>query len=57
MPTAKGTFEVKTAPLPPDEATAATAIGRFSLDKSYLGDLEAATVVNVTINVEHPDCA
>ena len=43
MPTAQGTFVVKTAPLPPDEATAATAIGRFSLDKSYLGDLQAAS--------------
>jgi expansin (peptidoglycan-binding protein) len=34
---------VKTAPLPPDEATGATTIGRFSLDKSYRGDLEAAS--------------
>lgn len=41
--TARGTFEVKTAPLPPDEATAATAIGRYSLDKAYLGDLQAAS--------------
>ena len=41
--TAQGTFEVRTAPRPPDEATGATAIGRFSLDKSYLGDLEAAS--------------
>ena len=41
--TAQGTFEVKTAPLSPDEATAATAIGRFSLDKTYRGDLEAAS--------------
>jgi expansin (peptidoglycan-binding protein) len=41
--TAQGTFEVRTAPLSPDEATAATAIGRFSLDKTYTGDLEAAS--------------
>lgn len=41
--TAQGTFEVKTAPLPADEAIAATSIGRYSLDKSYLGDLEAAS--------------
>jgi Protein of unknown function (DUF3224) len=41
--TAQGTFEVKTAPLPPDEATAATAIGRYSLDKAYLGDLQAVS--------------
>ena len=40
---AEGSFEVKTAPLPADEATAATSIGRYSLDKAYLGDLEAAS--------------
>jgi hypothetical protein len=40
---AQGTFEVKTAPLPADEATAATSIGRYSLDKVYRGDLEAAS--------------
>lgn len=40
---AQGTFEVKTAPLPPDEATAATSIGRYSLDKVYRGDLEAVS--------------
>jgi expansin (peptidoglycan-binding protein) len=41
--TAQGIFEVKTAPLAPDEATAATSIGRFSLDKAYRGDLEGAS--------------
>ena len=41
--TAQGIFEVKTAPLSPDEATAATSIGRFSLDKAYRGDLEGAS--------------
>ena len=41
--TAQGTFEVKTAPLPADDATAATSIGRYSLDKVYRGDLEAAS--------------
>ncbi|HEY3628116.1 MAG TPA: DUF3224 domain-containing protein [Terracidiphilus sp.] len=41
--TAQGTFEVKTAPLPADEATAATSIGRYSLDKVYRGDLEGAS--------------
>ena len=41
--TARGTFTVKTAPLPSDEATAATSIGRYSLDKVYSGDLEAAS--------------
>jgi hypothetical protein len=42
-PIAQGSFEVKTAPLPPDEATAATSIGRYSLDKAYRGDLEGAS--------------
>jgi Protein of unknown function (DUF3224) len=41
--TAQGIFDVKTAPLRPDEATAATSIGRFSLDKAYRGDLEGAS--------------
>lgn len=41
--TAQGSFEVKTAPLPADEATAATSIGRYSLDKIYHGDLDAAS--------------
>ena len=41
--TAQGMFEVKTLPLPADEATAATSIGRYSLDKVYRGDLEGAS--------------
>jgi hypothetical protein len=40
---AEGTFEVITAPLPADDAIAATSIGRYSLDKVYRGDLEAAS--------------
>ncbi|HEY1984396.1 MAG TPA: DUF3224 domain-containing protein [Terracidiphilus sp.] len=40
---AKGTFEVKTAPLGPDEAINVTSIGRYSLDKTYRGDLEAVS--------------
>jgi expansin (peptidoglycan-binding protein) len=43
MPQAQGTFEVKTAPLAADDATAATSIGRYSLDKVYRGDLEGAS--------------
>lgn len=35
---AKGSFEVKLAP----QATDAEGVGRFSLDKQYRGDLEAA---------------
>jgi len=41
--TAQGTFEAKTAPLPPDDATAPTSINRYSLDKVYRGDLEGAS--------------
>ena len=41
--TAQGSFEVKTAPLPPDDAIAATSIARYSLDKIYRGDLEGAS--------------
>jgi len=41
--TAHGSFEVKSAPLPTDDATADTSIGRYSLDKVYRGDLEAAS--------------
>lgn len=41
--TAQGSFEVKVAPLPPDEAIAATSIARYSLDKIYRGDLQGAS--------------
>lgn len=40
---AEGTFDVKTIPRSPDDATADTSIGRFALDKQYHGDLEAAS--------------
>ncbi len=40
---ATGTFEVKTAPLTPDEAIGATSLGRYSLDKTYRGNLEGAS--------------
>jgi hypothetical protein len=41
MQTAEGSFDVKVAPLAEDDATAGTAIARYSLDKQYHGDLEA----------------
>jgi hypothetical protein len=41
--TAQGSFEVKMAPLPADEAIAATSIARYSLDKVYRGDLEGVS--------------
>jgi expansin (peptidoglycan-binding protein) len=40
---AEGTFDVKNTPLPPDDATTGTPIGRFALDKQFHGDLEAAS--------------
>jgi hypothetical protein len=40
---AEGPFDVKVTPLPPDDATTGTAIGRYSLDKHFHGDLEAAS--------------
>jgi hypothetical protein len=44
MPSARGTFEVKLAPLdPPDEAGDGNQLGRMSIDKTIVGDLEATT--------------
>jgi hypothetical protein len=40
---ATGAFDVKTIPLPPDDATAGTDIGRYGLDKQFHGDLEAVS--------------
>ncbi len=37
---AKGTFDVKVAPVAEDKAEGST-LGRYSLDKQYHGDLEA----------------
>ena len=42
MPTARGPFQVKRAPLP--AAFDATGLGRHSLDKSYSGDLEGTSL-------------
>jgi hypothetical protein len=39
---ARGTFEVKTTPLPPDPGDD-TAIGRLSLDKKFSGDLDGTS--------------
>jgi Protein of unknown function (DUF3224) len=43
MPQAKGTFEVKIVPQPPDPKaeTQDSIVGRMSLDKQFHGDLEA----------------
>jgi hypothetical protein len=40
MTRAKGTFDVKVAPLPAYDTTEATTLGRMSLDKVYHGDLD-----------------
>lgn len=40
---AEGTLDVRNAALPADDATSATAIGRFALDKQFHGDLEAVS--------------
>ena len=42
MPTAKGPFTVKRAPIP--VAFDATGLSRHSLDKSYSGDLEGTSL-------------
>jgi hypothetical protein len=40
---ATGAFDVKTIPLPPDDATAGTDIGRYALDKQFHGALDAVS--------------
>ncbi len=40
---ASGTFEVKMAPQTPDDKSAGAAVGRFSLDKQFDGDLEGTS--------------
>jgi hypothetical protein len=40
---AEGTFEVKTTPLPADDAITGTPIGRYALDKQFHGDLEGVS--------------
>jgi hypothetical protein len=42
MPQAKGPFDVKIVPQPPDAGAQDTTVSRMSLDKQYHGDLEAA---------------
>lgn len=40
---AEGTFDVKTTPLPGDDTTAGTLIGRYALVKQLHGDLEGTS--------------
>jgi len=43
MPTAKGPFEVKVAPIEAYNTDPASKLGRMSLDKTYHGDIEATS--------------
>lgn len=43
MTHASGEFEVKMIPQPADDKSAGAAIGRFTLDKKFTGDLEATS--------------
>jgi hypothetical protein len=40
---AAGTFDVKISPLPPEDSTGGAAIGRYSIDKQFHGDLEGVS--------------
>jgi hypothetical protein len=40
---ATGSFDVKNAPLAPDDALTGTSIGRFGLDKQFHGDIEGTS--------------
>jgi hypothetical protein len=41
---ARGTFEVKVAPIPEEGSFGAAGLGRMSIDKTFHGDLEGASV-------------
>jgi hypothetical protein len=43
MPTAKGPFEVKIAPIQAYNTDPASKMGRMSIDKTFRGDLEATS--------------
>ena len=43
MPTAKGPFEVKVAPIEAYNTDPASKLGRMSLDKTFHGDIEATS--------------
>lgn len=44
---AKGTFDVKMNPFPPYETEEGVQLGRVSIDKSFAGDLEGASHVEM----------
>ncbi len=41
---ATGTFDVKLTPQAPDEASGDSSLGRMTIDKQFIGDLEAHSV-------------
>jgi hypothetical protein len=44
MTIARGPFDVKLTPMPPDDdSAAATGVGRLTIDKQFHGDLEATS--------------
>ena len=43
MSSARGTFEVKITPMPVDDYTDATTLGRMTIDKQFSGDLVATS--------------
>src|SRR5258708_12593333 len=43
MPRIRGAFEVKLAPLPAYDTTEGSLLGRRSIDKQFLGDLQATS--------------
>jgi Protein of unknown function (DUF3224) len=44
MPLARGTFDVKLAPLDPPNQGDGSTLGRLSIDKQFHGDLEGTSV-------------
>ncbi|MFT3885507.1 MAG: DUF3224 domain-containing protein [Flavobacteriales bacterium] len=47
MPTAKGTFDIKGTPLPAESATEQVGAGRMAFNKTFHGDLEGTSVVDM----------
>ena len=47
MPEAKGTFDITSEPLPPTDITTAIGAGRMAFRKTFHGDLEGTSVVEM----------
>ncbi len=46
--TARGTFEVKVKPLPEDEKVSGVKVARFSIDKTWAGDMAGTSLGEMT---------